>query len=393
MKHPEAFATIATSGSKDSAAAEAALAGDLKKALQGKRPSVILLFATSEHAAAFSGMAERLGRAFDGVPVVGGSTTGISSRHGESADEPAIGALAVCGITADSFLAPDLTHHSLDIGRRLGQSFAATPSVGKLLLLMPDSYVGSFEPLIRALTSCYGPHPLVGGAPSEKGLGRTFQWGPTASDRDKTRAISGGLSGVFLSGEFDTLITVAQGCSPVGAPLTVTEATGNVVISLDNKPALEAFISRLPGPLKGDLPRAMSSVLFAIDTGEGMLTRHVIALEADSQGLVFGEPIAEGTKVRLAIRDAVSARDDMKRELEALKTKVAGRRIICGVYFTCSSRGPSLYGMRDIDTSYIDGALGNFPWIGMETSAEIAQLGGALHVFAYTGVLALIVER
>jgi hypothetical protein len=49
--------------------------------------------------------------------------------------------------------------------------------------------------------------------------------------------------------------------------------------------------------------------------------------------------------------------------------------------------------MKDIDTSYIDGALGSFPWIGMETSAEIAVAGGALHVFAYTGVLALLVER
>ncbi len=384
---------MAKSDAAASDVAEAAIERALKAQLAGKLPRVILLVATPHHASVFAGLAERLSRAFDGAAVVGGSTTGVLSRDGESEGGPSIGALAIGGLSADAFLAPDLTHHSLDIGRRLGQSFASVPSAGKLLMLMPDSYVGSLEPLLRSLTSCYGPHPLVGGAPSEKGLGRTYQWGPDASSPKHSRAISGGLSGVFLSGHFDTLVTLAQGCSPVGPPLEVTEAVGNVVMTLNGKPALEAFIERLPGPLKGDLPRAMSSVLFAVDTGSGILSRHVIALEAERQGLVFGEPIAQGTSVRLAIRDAVSAREDMKRELQALSARVAGRKIICGVYFSCSSRGASLYGMKDIDTSYIDGALGSFPWIGMETSAEIAVAGGALHVFAYTGVLALLVER
>jgi small ligand-binding sensory domain FIST len=383
---------MAISNSPESEVAEAAILRELDAQLSKRTPSVIVLAATPHHAQAFSGLAERISKRCGNVPVVGGSTTGVLTRHGANEGLPSLAALAICGVRADAFLAADLGHHAGDIGRRLGQSFGEVPAAGKLLLLMPDSYVGSFDPLIRALSACYGPQPLVGGAPSENGLGRTYQWGPDATTQHM-RAISGGLAGVFLSGDFDPLISVAQGCSPVGPPLEVTEAVGNAVMALDGKPALEAFIARLPGPLKGDLPRAMSTVLFASDTGRGMLSRHMIALEAEREGLVFGEPIAQGTKVRLAIRDAVSAREDMKRELEALKKKVDGRRIVCGVYFSCSSRGSQLYGMPDIDPSYIDGALGAFPWIGMQTSAEIAQVGDALHVFAYTGVLALIVER
>jgi small ligand-binding sensory domain FIST len=61
------------------------------------------------------------------------------------------------------------------------------------------------------------------------------------------------------------------------------------------------------------------------------------------------------------------------------------------LYFSCTGRGSSLHGIRDLDASYIDGELGEFPWIGFQTSAEIAFVGSAFHVFAYSGVLALLV--
>jgi small ligand-binding sensory domain FIST len=45
-----------------------------------------------------------------------------------------------------------------------------------------------------------------------------------------------------------------------------------------------------------------------------------------------------------------------------------------------------------IDTAYIRQALGDFPLIGFFGGYELAPLEGANHLFAYTGVLALIVE-
>ena len=49
-------------------------------------------------------------------------------------------------------------------------------------------------------------------------------------------------------------------------------------------------------------------------------------------------------------------------------------------------RGRPLYGMEGIDTAYIRQALGDFPLIGMFGGYELAPLGQANHLFAYTEV-------
>jgi small ligand-binding sensory domain FIST len=49
-----------------------------------------------------------------------------------------------------------------------------------------------------------------------------------------------------------------------------------------------------------------------------------------------------------------------------------------------------LYGIPGIDSAYIKQILGDFPLIGMFGGYELAPLGRANHLFAYTGVLALI---
>jgi small ligand-binding sensory domain FIST len=49
--------------------------------------------------------------------------------------------------------------------------------------------------------------------------------------------------------------------------------------------------------------------------------------------------------------------------------------------------------MPGIDTAYIGQTLGDFPLIGMFGGYELAPLGRKNHLFAYTGVLALITEE
>ena len=45
-----------------------------------------------------------------------------------------------------------------------------------------------------------------------------------------------------------------------------------------------------------------------------------------------------------------------------------------------------------IDAAYIKQVLGDFPLIGMFGGYELAPLGRANHLFAYTGVLVLVAE-
>jgi small ligand-binding sensory domain FIST len=78
----------------------------------------------------------------------------------------------------------------------------------------------------------------------------------------------------------------------------------------------------------------------------------------------------------------------LRRQADAL----GGKKPALGWYFNCCARGNSLYGMPGIDTAYIRQVLGDFPLIGFFGGYELAPLGKTNHLFAYTGVLALITE-
>jgi small ligand-binding sensory domain FIST len=91
-----------------------------------------------------------------------------------------------------------------------------------------------------------------------------------------------------------------------------------------------------------------------------------------------------------AMRDGRRAREDLSQMLQRQKDNLGGRKPAFGFYFNCCARGSSLYGIPGIDSAYIKQTLGDFPLIGMFGGYELAPLGRANHLFAYTGVLALI---
>ena len=75
------------------------------------------------------------------------------------------------------------------------------------------------------------------------------------------KVASNSIAGAYLSGEFDLLIDITQGCQPITAPMMITKAEGNLIYQIDGKPALEVFAGLLKGPLAEDLRRALM-VLF-----------------------------------------------------------------------------------------------------------------------------------
>jgi small ligand-binding sensory domain FIST len=100
----------------------------------------------------------------------------------------------------------------------------------------------------------------------------------------------------------------------------------------------------------------------------------------------------EGQAMIFAFRDGERARADLNLMLDRQLKNLRGKSPAFGLYFNCCARGSSLYGIPGIDSAYIRQTLGDFPLIGMFGGYELAPLGRANHLFAYTGVLALISE-
>ncbi|MPY72941.1 MAG: histidine kinase [Alphaproteobacteria bacterium] len=200
----------------------------------------------------------------------------------------------------------------------------------------------------------------------------------------------GGLSGVMLSLEAVPLQSgLTQGCSPIGPVHTVTESQQNVLIRIDDRPALDVFKEDIGDVLARDLRRVAGYIFAALpvsgsDTGDYMV-RNLVGIDPDAGALAIGELIAPGDRIMFCRRDHDSAVEDMRRMLASLKRRVGKGRVRGGLYFSCCGRGPNQFGPGGAELRIVAEELGEFPLVGFFANGEISNN----RLYGYTGVLTL----
>lgn len=200
----------------------------------------------------------------------------------------------------------------------------------------------------------------------------------------------GGLSGVMLSLEAVPIQSgLTQGCSPIGAVHTVTEAQQNVLIRIDDRPALDVFKEDIGDVLARNLRRVAGYIFAALpvsgsDTGDYMV-RNLVGIDPNAGALAIGELIEPGDRIMFCRRDHDSAVDDMRRMLGNLKRRVGNGKVRGGLYFTCCGRGPNQFGPGGAELCIVTEELGAFPLAGFFANGEISNN----RLYGYTGVLTL----
>ena len=56
---------------------------------------------------------------------------------------------------------------------------------------------------------------------------------------------SNSVAGLQLSGSFEAVIDITQGCQPITEPMVITKAEGNLISEINDRPALEVFAKLL----------------------------------------------------------------------------------------------------------------------------------------------------
>ena len=334
-------------------------------------------------------------RAAGTARIIGSSAAGILTGAGEVEGSHGVAVLVLASdrLRADAFLVESLRGRDDEAAGEITK-IRLDPAENLLTILMPDSYNGQAQQLLRALDNQAGYSPVVGAGSSESGIaGATFQ---LCGEKIATNAVAG----VHLSGPFQWLIDITQGCQPISEPLLITKAEGNIIYEIDDRPAFEVFASVLKGPLLDDLRRALMYVFVGLPAdqqrntaaGGEYLVRNIIGLDSAKGVIGVADQVREGQSMIFTLRDGQRAREDLGQMLQRQAERLNGKKPAFGFYFNCCARGASLYGIPGIDSAYIRQVLGDFPLIGMFGGYELAPLGGANHLFAYTGVLALICE-
>ena len=202
--------------------------------------------------------------------------------------------------------------------------------------------------------------------------------------------VTGCLSGVALSPAAVEIATaLSQGCTPLGQARTVTRGKGNVLIELDGRPALDAFVEDIGEDLASDL-RQVGGLIFAAipvigsDTAD-YTVRNLVGIDPTSKVIAIAEAVPEGGKVLFCRRDRESAVKDMRRMTADLKRRIGNRPIRGGLYVSCAARGPNQFAAPECETEIISDTLGEFPMVGFFANGELNRD----RIYAYTGVLTL----
>jgi small ligand-binding sensory domain FIST len=369
------------------AAGEAAR--EARDALDGAWVDLAFLFLSAEH---FAGAEEALAaveRELEPAHLLGCIAQGVVARGHELETGPG------AAVWAASLPEAEIeTFHSVAFGTDDGVAVSGVPLLegADLVTFLVDPFTFPSAGFLAKLNEEEDGVPLVGGLAAGAGEPDTqalFLDGEVLTE---------GAVGAVLRG-VPVRTVVAQGCAPIGRDAVITSAEGNVVFELAGEPALERLKADL-ATLTDDQQRlaAQGGVLAGLVIDENRseylrgdyLMRGLMGVDEDTGALAVGEPVRVGQTLRFHVRDARSADQDLRENLQALD----GERAAGALLFTCNGRGTNMFPDHDHDTRAVGEALGAEDAVaGFFCAGEIGPVGGKPFLHGFTATLAVFLEH
>ena len=363
-------------------------AGAALDGLGGERCDVAVVFASGTHLAAPEATLEAVVDVLDPGELVGCGAGGVlgGRREVEDGTAVAVWAAALGDGAATAF-------HVEVVDAERGE-VAGMPDLegasGAVLLADPFSFPA--EPLLRAVSENAPDVPVVGGLASAR--------------------LHEGAAALFLGGEvrfggavglrFDGVALepcVSQGAAPIGPELTVTEAEGNVVVELAGRPAyrrLQEVVNALDEHEQALLQRSGGVLLGIVVDGNkpdyvqgDFLVRPVLGADPRTGAVAIGAVVRTGQVVRLHVRDAQSADEDLRAALALRRTALGPAAPAGALVFACNGRGRAMFGAADHDAVAVSDVLDGAPAAGFFAAGEIGPVGGECHLHGFTATVAL----
>ncbi|MFN2608569.1 MAG: FIST N-terminal domain-containing protein [Acidimicrobiales bacterium] len=392
-----AFAA-ALSEHPDAAAATGEVVGRVLETLApgGQPPDLALVFVTGPHVGALGEVAATVAATLRPGALLGCTAVSVVGGGREVEHGPGISLWA--GHTGP------VTPFRLQAERTPdGPAFTGwpdpVPDDATALVLLADPFTFPAGDLLERLAAEHPDLPVVGGlasaAPGPGGnrlvVGGTRLAADAIVTGDGPTVAHDGAVAAFLGAGVEVATVVSQGCRPVGTPLVVTRADGNVIQELAGRPALER-LQEVAATLSEDDRRLMSELVQLgrvidegkVDFGRGdFLVRTVVGADPESGALAVGDVVEVGATTQFQVRDASSADEDLRQ-------LVAGSSADAALLFTCNGRGRRLFGAPDHDAGVVSAGLDGAPVAGMFCAGEIGPIGGRSFLHGFTASVVLL---
>jgi len=381
-------ASCSQASEPEEAVAEAA--AGLSTALGDAAPDLVLFFLNAPLVPGVEAIATGLKRRLSPGCLAGVSGGAVLGAGHEFEDGAALTAVAahLPGVEVKPFiLAPSAWGEAIEDPLEFARH---TPGAGRaeLVVLFGDPFSLDAEQVLRAFNRNAPGVRLVGGMASA---------GPRPNANvlvlNDWVAREGGI-GIALSGALRVDVVVSQGCRPIGPPLRATQVERNIIFELDGQPALERAEQVLRGLsererecLKGGLYVGRPARGEASGRGD-YLIRHLLGADRDRGALAVADLVGENERVRLHVRDAGTALEDLELLLapQEFDSRAEG-----ALLFSCNGRGKSFFGRPDRDIATLQNALGGpVPVAGFFCAGEIGPVGEKNFLHGHTASIAIV---
>lgn len=370
---------IATAAASGSSGSEAVLNAwvDIENTI-GDRPIIgAIMFSSStfDQTEVASTLQGKLGA---DIPFVGASTAGEISKSGPSV-APSVTVMVFSSDTigCHSALVTDVSGNEEAKGTELGNLLSGqTDKKIEYCTIHADGLKVNPNGILKGLSAALPDAVLTGGSAGDDGnYKQTYQYynGETHSNAVAALAFSGPIS---------VSVGVRHGWNPISGIRTVTKAEGQVVHTIDDKPAISLYEEFLGEEVAEQLKEVtLAKVALSYPVGivtpdsNTMLLRAPFYVDAEGS-ITFGGEVPEGSSIQLMIgskEEAVEAAAVAAADaVEQLGTTPSGALI-----YSCHIRD-TLYATREeskLEIEAIQRAVGSeTPMAGFYTYAEQAPV-------------------
>jgi len=349
-------------------------------------PDLLMVFSTIHHARRMGMIADTLRDRLSSKHMLGVTASGVMSGITEIEDGPAISVLACRfpGVGINPFwiehLSPrdSIETRAADLAQRIGASDDM-----RAALFFADPFSVPLVNLVPALSAAR--MQVVADSGRIDRIGTIIGGMASAGNRANTNTLlldgeirNAGAMGVTLSGPIQVDTVVSQGCRPIGNPMIITKARGNLILELGGNRAVET-IREIVHMLGEDDKQLLGNGLVigrVIDEtkshfGRGdFLIRNIIGGDDTSGAVAVADLVCAGQTVQLHLHDEQTAREDLSLLLDGqrLYAKPSGAMVI-----SCAGRGSSFFGEHGHDGAAITHAFDKVP-----DGASLAKSGTEL---------------
>lgn len=313
-----------------------------------------------------------------------------------SDDETMFRTVVVENINGDEYRA------GKEMGRKL--SFIKSYDDPSLLLFFdsmrnPPTPLNIFyqaTPILSGISEELESIPAIAGVGIASGMNmkKTELW-------DNKKVYRDAILSLVFNGKIKLHTAIMHGCKPASDYHKITKAKGNLILEVDNRPAIEVAAEYLGNSALTDWKKAMFFITIGVNKGElygpfreeNYVNRMVLGVDEISGAISLMEgDLKEGDHFQFMRRSIET--DMISKTAGELLDSLKEREPLFAFYISCLGRVKRYFGSEKEESEEIQATVrSRIPLLGMYSGVEIARVREKVMPLDWTGVLCVFTRE